>query len=286
MAHDNTKTKKHRRMSDGRHHRPARKPTLADCKGPRPTISDVPIVAKRSERKSRLGFTDRATPGERIEFLKRASAAVELRIMGASFQEIAEELGFASRGAAFDCYKKGYAALTDEIKSEAAEAVKHQLIRNAAYRKKILIQANNSGDQIAGAMACIVIDKFDSALRGNGPGSAASLDAISIAGPDGTNGAVCGKCNSPITGALTDPKYEYERIATINAILMESHVHLVPLKPTDDAGWDAEQAASAPLPEQTVSPKEPDRTAVRFERISDRETHDLITHDFHDNEIL
>ena len=80
-------------MSDGRHARPKVKPRLSDIKGPMPTISDVPIVAKRSERKSRLGFADHATPGERIEFLKRASAAVELRIMGASFQEIADELG-------------------------------------------------------------------------------------------------------------------------------------------------------------------------------------------------
>jgi len=277
-------TSKGRRLSDGRHARPKVKPTLADCKGPRPTISDVPIVAKRSERKSRLGFADHATPGERIEFMKRASSAVELRIMGASFQEIAEELGYASRGAAFDAYKKGYQTLTDEIRSEAAEAVKHQLIRNAAYRKKILIQANDSGDQIAGAMAALQIDKFDSALRGIQPGSAANLDAIPIAGPAGS-AAVCAKCNTPV-GALTDPKYEYERIKLINSILLESNVHLVPLKPADDAGWDAEQAASAPVPAQTATPKEPDRTAVRFERISDRETHDLINHDFHDNEIL
>jgi len=136
-------------------------------------------------------------------------------------------------------------------------------------------------------MAALQIDKFDSALRGIQPGSAANLDAIPIAGPDGTNGAaVCAKCGATATGALTDPKFEYERIATINAILMESNVHLVPLKPADDAGWDAEQAASAPLPAQTATPKEPDRTAVRFERISDRETHDLINHDFRDNEIL
>ena len=133
-------------------------------------------------------------------------------------------------------------------------------------------------------MAALAIDKFDSALRGNGPGAAANLDALTIAAPGGTNGAVCGKCNSPITGALTDPKFEYERITIINAILLESNAHLVPLKPADDAGW--EQDAPAPLPAQTASPKEPDRTAVRFERISDRETHDLISHDFRDNEIL
>ena len=188
-----------RRLSDGRHHRPARKPTLADCKGPTPTVSNVPIKAKRSNRLSRLGFADHATPGERIEFLKRASAAVELRIMGASFQEIAEELGFASRGAAFDCYKKGYAALTDEIKSEAQEAVKHQLARNIVYRKKILIQANDSGDQIAGAMAALRVDQFDAALRGMGPGSAANLDALTIAGPAGVAAGVCAKCGSPAT---------------------------------------------------------------------------------------
>src|ERR1039458_7195694 len=110
-------TSKGRRMSDGRHARPKVKPTLADIKGPKPTISDVPIVAKRSERKSRLGFADHATPGERIEFLKRASAAVELRIMGASFQEIADELGYASKGAAYDAYKKGYQTLTAEIQA-------------------------------------------------------------------------------------------------------------------------------------------------------------------------
>src|ERR1035437_8006019 len=131
-----------RRLSDGRHHRPARKPTLADCKGPTPTVSNVPIKAKRSNRLSRLGFADHATPGEKIEFVKRASAAVELRIMGASFQEIADELGYASKGAAYDAFKKGYQTLTAEIQAEAQEAVKHQLIRNAAYRKKILIQAN------------------------------------------------------------------------------------------------------------------------------------------------
>lgn len=88
--------------------------------------------------------------------------------MGASFTEIAEELGYASRGAAYDAFKKGYAVLTDEIRGEAAEAIKHQLARNIAYRKKVLIQANASGDQIAGAMAALAIDKFDSALRGRG----------------------------------------------------------------------------------------------------------------------
>ena len=142
-------------MSDGRHARPKVKPTLADIKGPKPTISDVPIVAKRSERKSRLGFADRATPGERIEFLKRASAAVELRIMGASFQEIADELGYASKGAAYDAYKKGYAALTAEIQADAQDAIRHQLLRLKSYRKRVIIQANDSGDQIAGSMACL-----------------------------------------------------------------------------------------------------------------------------------
>ena len=67
-----------RRPSDGRHARPARKPRLADIKGPKPAVSDIPIKAKRSNRQSRLGFADHATPGEKIEFLKRASAVVEL----------------------------------------------------------------------------------------------------------------------------------------------------------------------------------------------------------------
>jgi hypothetical protein len=278
-------TSKGRRPSDGRHHRPARKPTLADCKGPKPTISDVPIAAKRSNRQSRLGFADRATPGERIEFMKRASSAVELRIMGASFQEVADELGYASRGAAFDAYKKGYAALTDEIRSEAAEAVKHQLARNIMYRKRILIQANASGDQIAGSMAALQIDKFDSALRGIQPGAAANLDAIPIAGPAGAAAGVCAKCGSPATASLTDPKYEYERIEVINKILIESGVASVPLKPADDAGWD-DKAEAAPLPAQTATPKIPAGSGVRFARISDRETRDLVTHDFRDNEIL
>jgi hypothetical protein len=277
-------TSKGRRLSDGRHARPKVKPTLADCKGPKPTISDVPIAAKRSNRVSRLGFADHAEPGQQIEARKREAAAVELRILGASFDEIKSELGFSSRGGAFDCYTRGYKALTAEIQAEAQDAIKHQLIRNKSYRKKILIQANDSGDQIAGAMAALRVDQFDAALRGMGPGSAANLDAITIAGPDGASGVACAKCGG--AAALTDPKFEMERIAVINAILLESGVHLVPLKPADDAGWDAEQDASAPLPAQIATPKEPDRTAVRFERISDRETHDLISHDFRDNEIL
>jgi hypothetical protein len=216
--------------------------------------------------------------------MKRASAAVELRIMGASFQEVAEELGYASRGAAYDAYKKGYAALTAEIQAEAQEAVKHQLARNIVYRKKVLIQANDSGDQIAGAMAALAIDKFDQTLRGNGPGSAANLDAIPIAGPAGAAAGVCAKCGSPATTSLTDPKYEYERIEVINKILLESGVASVPLKADDAAGW--EQDAPAPLPAQTVTPAVAQVSGARFARISDRETHDLINHDFRDNEIL
>ncbi len=218
--------------------------------------------------------------------MKRASAAVELRIMGASFTEIAEELGYASRGAAYDAFKKGYAVLTDEIRGEAAEAIKHQLARNIAYRKKVLIQANASGDQIAGAMAALAIDKFDSALREMGPGSAANLDAVpAIAGPDGTSG-VCAKCNSPVT-ALTDPAFEYERIKQINAILLESHVDLVPIKVDDAAtGWESESATPAENAPQSASPKAPEGSGVRFARITDRETHDLMSHDFDQNEIL
>jgi len=204
MAHDNTKTKKHRRMSDGRHARPKQPPKLSDCKGPRPTVSDVPIVAKRSNRVSRFGWADHAEPGQQIEARKREAAAVELRILGASFDEIKSELGFSSRGGAFDCYTRGYKALTAEIQAEAQDAIKHQLIRNKSYRKKVLIQANESGDQIAGAMAALQIDKFDSALRGIQPGSAANLDAIPIAGPAGS-AAVCAKCNTPVVAPMVPP---------------------------------------------------------------------------------
>ena len=210
-----------------------------------------------------------------------------MRISGGSFQEIADELGYASRGAAFDAYKKGYAALTEEIQAEAQDAIRHQLLRNKSYRRRVLIQANESGDQISGSMAALQIDKFDAALRGLQPGPAANLDAVpAIAGPAGTAGAVCAKCGAAATGALTDPKFETERIQTINAILMESNAHLVPLKATDD-GWDgADQGAPAPLPAQIATPRVPEGSGVRFARITDRETHDLVTHDFRDNEIL
>ena len=207
--------------------------------------------------------------------------------MGASFTEIAEELGYASRGAAYDAFKKGYAVLTDEIRGEAAEAIKHQLARNIACRKKVLIQANASGDQIAGAMAALAIDKFDSALRGMGPGSAANLDAVpAIAGPDGTSG-VCAKCNSPVT-ALTDPAFEYERIKQINAILLESHV-----------ASSADQALMTPRRAGSPNPPRPPRTRRRVLRRKPRKgrasglresptarLHDLVSHDFDQNEIL
>ena|ERR1019366_9700514 len=135
-------------------------------------------------------------------------------------------------------------------------------------------------------MAALAIDKFDSALRGNGPGAAANLDALTIAGPAGTNGAVCGKCGSPATGALTDPKFEMERIEVINKILLESGVAQVPLKATDDAGWESESAPLAENAPQTTTPQAPQVAGVRFERIKDRELYDLANADFRDNEIL
>ena len=279
------KSKKHRRLSDGRHHRPERAPTRNDIRGPLPAEPlPEPVAAKSgSGKRSRLGFKDRGTPGERVEFLKRASSAVELRIMGASFTEIAEELGYASRGAAFDAYKAGYAALTDEIRSEAQDAIKHQLIRNRSYRKRVLTQAAESGDQIAGSMAALAVDKFDAQLRGLQPGAARDLDAVpAIAGPDGATG-LCAKCGSP--PALTDPKYEYTRLEVITKILLESNAHLVPLKTTDDEGW-ADGANAPALPPQTVTPASPQVAGARFEKIRDRELRDLADYNFNDHEIL
>jgi hypothetical protein len=284
-------TSKGRRNHIGRHARPKVRPTINDCRRPKPTRpSDIPIVAKTGRLKSRLGFRDHAEPGEQIEARKREAAAVELRIMGATFTEISEELGYASRGAAFDAYTRGYKALNEELRSEAQDAIRHQLARNISYRKKVLIQGNESGDQIAGTMAALAIDKFDSALRGLQPGSARDLDAVpAIAGPDRTNGAaVCAKCGAAATASLSDPKFEYERIRQINAILIESGVAAVPIRATDDEGWDAKAASATPATSapQTASPKAPEVVGARFERIKDRELRDLADYTFNDHEIL
>jgi hypothetical protein len=274
-----------------RHHRPKTPPTIDDVKGPKPKPpSYTPIVAKTGRRQSRIGFADYTEPSEQIEARKRESACVELRTLGASFDEIAAEVGYASKGAAFDAYTRGFKAAVGEIQAESVEALKSQLIRNRAYRKRVITAGNENGG--AGAIAAVAtalkVDQFDAALRGIRPGDGANIDAVpTIAGPGGTNGAVmCAKCGGA-AAALPDPKFELERIKQINAVLIESNVHLVPLK-VDDSGW-VEQSAPDTQPEpQTASPKVTvtQNSNARFERIRDRELRDLTDIDFPSNEIL
>lgn len=205
--------------------------------------------------RSRIGFVDRNTPGEPIEADKRAMAAVELRLMGASFQEIADEIGFASKGAAHDAYTRGYVALTHEIRADAAEAVQHQLARNKSYRRRALIAGNEQGAQIAAIATALQIDKFDAQLRGMQSGAAANLDAVpALLGPDGGS-AVCAKCRA--SAAPTDLKFELERIEKIKAVLIESGALLLPFKPVeDDLDWENEQPQTSPPQTAVVAQSE------------------------------
>ena len=256
-------------------------------KGPRPSPpSDTPITASTGRRKSRIGFADRTEPSEQIESRKRESACVELRTLGASFDEIAAEVGYSSRGAAFDAYKRGFTAAVGEIQAESVNALKSQLIRNQSYRKRVITVGNEDGaSAIAAVSVALKVDQFDAALRGIRPGDAANLDAVSaVARPTGAAAGVCATCGAAASGALTDPQFEMERIKLINEALIEAGAAFVPLKSND--GWEGADQGAPALPPQTATPKTPEGSGVRFARISDRETRDLVTHDFRDNEIL
>jgi hypothetical protein len=140
-------------------------------------------------------------------------------------------------------------------------------LRNEKLRRRLTrVGQYDSGANIAAILTLIELDKFDAPLRGFRSGSAATLDDPVDVTPNGS-----GQAALP---ALTDPKFEYERIKSINAILLESIVHLVPLHVDDDAVDDSRPAHSnAP---QEVKPELSDKvTGARVSKIEERELYDL-----------
>lgn len=100
---------------------PARAPAKrAAAKAVQPTLPKAP--AKKAAAKTGKRQPSATITGPRIDVAERRAKALRMRRSGATFQEIADSLGYASRGKAHDDVRVAFDAITSTPAHEVLEA--------------------------------------------------------------------------------------------------------------------------------------------------------------------
>jgi hypothetical protein len=153
-------------------------------------------MANTKPKRTKLSGRNSPTSARRLGVAEKRLQALELRKAGATFDRIAQELGYASKGAAYNAVMAG---LKETLREPAAEVRKLELERLDRLQLVVWPRALN-GDTEA-LERCLQIMKQRAALEG--------LNLIKVAPTDPTG-------EKEFSGGLTDE----ERSARI-ALLLE-----------------------------------------------------------------